>query len=309
MVKYSHYLPISACFMGIAIKLDTCITRLKNISASIGDEIFLRLRIGLPREILEIGRIVLISDIILETRNLTREFGGFVAIDNVNFSVREGSLHALIGPNGAGKSTMFNLLTKFLPQSAGSVLYKGVDISSEKPATLARRGMVRSFQISSVFPHLSVHENIRIALQSRFRETFDFWRSDQALSSYDTRVGELMTDVGLEGYADRLAVELPYGRKRALELATTLAMDPELILLDEPMAGMGQEDIDRTAALIKEVGRQRTIVMVEHNLKVVADISDRITVLRRGQIIAEGDYDAVSADSEVQKAYIGGGHD
>ena len=251
----------------------------------------------------------MISDVILETRGLSRDFGGFVAVDDVNFSVREGTLHALIGPNGAGKSTMFNLLTKFLPQSAGSIFYKGVDISSEKPATLARRGMVRSFQISSVFPHLSVHENIRIALQSRFRKTFGFWRSDRSLTAYDDRVRELMADVGLEGYANTLAVELPYGRKRALELATTLAMDPELILLDEPMAGMGQEDIDRTAALIRKVGRSRTIVMVEHNLKVVADISDRITVLRRGQIIAEGDYKTVSADSEVQKAYIGGGHD
>ena len=251
----------------------------------------------------------LISDVILETRGLTREFGGFVAVDNVDFSVQEGSLHALIGPNGAGKSTMFNLLTKFLPQSAGTIFYKGVDISSERPATLARRGMVRSFQISSVFPHLSAHENIRIALQSRFRETFVFWRSDRALDAYNERVGELMTDVGLEDYAHTLAAELPYGRKRALELATTLAMDPELILLDEPMAGMGQEDVQRTARLIREVGRSRTIVMVEHNLKVVADISDRITVLRRGKVIAEGDYDTVSGDAEVQKAYIGGGHD
>ena len=249
------------------------------------------------------------SDVILETRGLTREFSGFVAVDDVDFSVSTGALHALIGPNGAGKSTLFNLLTGFLQQSAGEIFYKGVDISRERPATLARRGMVRSFQISSVFPHLSVHENIRVALQARYRETFSFWRSDRALRVHDGRVSELLADVGLEGCADNLAVELPYGRKRALELATTLAVDPDLILLDEPMAGMGQEDISRTARLIKEAGRSRTIVMVEHNLSVVADISDRITVMRRGRIIAQGDYESVAADPEVRKAYIGGGHD
>lgn len=249
------------------------------------------------------------SDIILEAQGLRREFGGFTAVDDVDFHVREGTLHALIGPNGAGKSTMFNLLTKFLPQTAGSIFFKGVDVSAEKPATLARRGMVRSFQISSVFPQLTVQENIRVALQSRFRETFAFWRPDRTLKRFDNRVAELLADVGLEEYATTLAAELPYGRKRALELATTLAMDPELILLDEPMAGMGQEDIERTARLIRSVADSRTILMVEHNLSVVAEISDRITVLRRGRIIAEGDYAAVSADEEVQQAYIGGQHE
>ncbi len=245
------------------------------------------------------------ADVILETRGLTKKFGGFVAVDNVDFSVMEGSIHALIGPNGAGKSTMFNLLTKFLPQSAGTIHFKGVDISSLKPANLARRGMVRSFQISSVFLHLNVHTNIRIALQSRFRKTFEFWQSDRILKGYDDRVAELLTDVGLENYAGVMAIELPYGHKRALELATTLAMDPELILLDEPMAGMGQADIERTSNLIKQVGKKRTIVMVEHNLSVVSDISDQITVLRRGKIIAEGNYKTVSSNPEVQKAYIG----
>lgn len=245
---------------------------------------------------------------ILETRGLTREFRGFVAVSNVDFKVRAGSLHALIGPNGAGKSTLFNLLTRCLSPSSGSIYLKGEDISRVPPAKVARKGLVRSFQISSVFPHLTARENIRIALQSKHRQTFSFWRPDKILDQHNDTVMALLADVGLEPYADRVAVELSYGRKRALELATTLAMNPEIILLDEPMAGMGQEDIERTARLISRVGKDRTIVMVEHNLSVVADISDCITVLRRGEIIAEGSYAEVSSNSEVQQAYMGAGH-
>lgn len=245
---------------------------------------------------------------VIETHGLTREFGGFVAVRDVSFAVRQGTLHALIGPNGAGKSTLFNLLTRFLPPTRGTIRFRGQDITELGPAALARQGMVRSFQISSVFPHLTVHENVRVALQSLARETFAFWRGDHHLSRFDARVAELLADVGLEAYARRLAVELPYGRKRALELATTLAMDPQVILLDEPMAGMSREDIVRTAALIQRIGEGRTVLMVEHNLSVVADICDRITVLRRGEIIAEGSYAEVSADPEVKQAYIGGGH-
>lgn len=246
---------------------------------------------------------------VIETRGLTRTFGGFVAVKDVDFAVRKHALHALIGPNGAGKSTLFNLLTRFLPATRGTIVYRGTDVTRTPPATLARRGMVRSFQISSVFPHLTTHENVRIALQSRHRETFAFWRADRSLKHYDEEVRTLLADVGLEPYAQRLATELPYGRKRALELATTLAMQPDVILLDEPMAGMGQEDIARTAELIRRVGEGRTILMVEHNLSVVADICDRITVLRRGEIIAEGSYAEVSADPEVRQAYIGSDHD
>ncbi|MCZ4291003.1 ABC transporter ATP-binding protein [Hoeflea alexandrii] len=245
---------------------------------------------------------------ILETRGLTREFRGFVAVSNVDFKVRAGSLHALIGPNGAGKSTLFNLLTRCLSPSSGTIYLKGEEISKVPPARIARKGLVRSFQISSVFPHLTARENIRIALQSKHRQTFAFWRSDKVLDQHNDAVTALLADVGLEPYADRVAVELSYGRKRALELATTLAMNPEIILLDEPMAGMGQEDIERTSRLIRRVGMNRTIVMVEHNLSVVADISDRITVLRRGEIIAEGKYAEVSSNREVQQAYMGGGH-
>jgi branched-chain amino acid transport system ATP-binding protein len=245
---------------------------------------------------------------IIEARALTRSFGGFVAVNNVNLSIRPGTIHAMIGPNGAGKSTLFNLLTKFLSPSSGSIFFKERDITKMAPADIARLGLVRSFQISSVFPHLSAHENVRVALQARERETFTFWRSDSRLRRLDEEAMALLESVGLADRAQAKASELSYGRKRALELATTLALDPEVLLLDEPMAGMGTEDIGRTAALIRSVGKGRTILMVEHNLGVVADLSDRITVLRRGEVIAEGTYAEVSSDSEVRKAYMGGAH-
>ncbi|MZQ91124.1 ATP-binding cassette domain-containing protein [Frigidibacter albus] len=248
------------------------------------------------------------SDCILEARGLRKVFGGFVAIAGVDLRVQTGHLHALIGPNGAGKSTLFNLLTKFIQPSAGEIRFKGQDVTSAMPATIARLGMVRSFQISSVFPHLTVYENIRIALQAHARDTWGFWRSEQALHRFDEDVHDLMTQVGLEPLVYTRAADLSYGRKRALELATTLALKPELILLDEPMAGMGQEDVERTSALIRSLARRHTVLMVEHNLKVVADISDKITVLRRGEKIAEGSYDEVAANDEVRSAYMGGAH-
>ncbi|WP_083541644.1 ABC transporter ATP-binding protein [Sinorhizobium americanum] len=245
---------------------------------------------------------------IIEARALTRSFGGFVAVKNVDLKIRAGTIHALIGPNGAGKSTLFNLLTKFLSPSGGQILFKDRDITQMAPADIARMGLVRSFQISSVFPHLSAHENVRVALQARAKETFAFWRSNATLRRFDEEAARLLDSVGLADRAQTKAAELSYGRKRALELATTLALDPEALLLDEPMAGMGTEDIGRTAALIRSVGKGRTVLMVEHNLGVVSDLSDRITVLRRGEVIAEGSYSEVSADSEVRKAYMGGSH-
>jgi branched-chain amino acid transport system ATP-binding protein len=245
---------------------------------------------------------------IIEARALTRSFGGFIAVNNVDLSVRQGTIHAMIGPNGAGKSTLFNLLTKFLSPSSGRILFKERDITSMAPAEIARLGLVRSFQISSVFPHLSAHENVRVALQARERETFSFWKSSDKLRRLNDEAMALLDSVGLADRAQAKASELSYGRKRALELATTLALDPEVLLLDEPMAGMGTEDIGRTAALIRSVGKGRTILMVEHNLGVVADLSDRITVLRRGEVIAEGTYAEVSCDNEVRKAYMGGVH-
>jgi branched-chain amino acid transport system ATP-binding protein len=245
---------------------------------------------------------------ILETRNLTKEFKGFVAVKDVSLKIKRGQIHALIGPNGAGKTTFFNLLTKFLTPTRGTILYKGSDITTDRPAHIARRGMVRSFQISAVFPHLTVLENVRVAVQRKRRHSFDFWRSAKVLAELDERSRELLSAVGLSAYAHNVAVELPYGRKRALELATTLALDPEMMLLDEPTAGMTHEDVERIAALIKRVATDRTVLMVEHNLSVVADLSNHITVLARGEIIAEGDYQSISANPEVKQAYLGSEH-
>jgi branched-chain amino acid transport system ATP-binding protein len=248
------------------------------------------------------------SEIILETSGLTKQFRGFVAVKDVNLQIRRGTIHALIGPNGAGKSTVFNLLTKFLTPSAGSIRYKGNDITRMRPADIARLGMIRSFQISAVFPHLSVLENVRVALQRRQGTSFQFWRSESTLETLHDRARELIDAVNLTAYLDHAAVELPYGRKRALEIATTLALDPELMLLDEPLAGMGHEDIEHIANLIRRVAAERTVVMVEHNLSVVADLSDTITVLRRGEILAEGPYEVVSRNPQVMEAYMGAGH-
>jgi branched-chain amino acid transport system ATP-binding protein len=248
------------------------------------------------------------DDIILSADGLTKEFKGFLAVSGVDLEVVRGTIHAMIGPNGAGKTTCFNLLTKFLQPTSGRIVYKGRDITSLSPADIARLGLVRSFQISAVFPHLTTLENVRIALQRRRGESFDFWRSERVLAAFDDEAMRLLDDVGLTEFAKTPAVELSYGRKRALEIATTLALDPEMLLLDEPMAGMAQEDVERISALIKRISKNRTILMVEHNLSVVASLSDRITVLARGAVLAEGDYASVSADPRVIEAYIGAGH-
>jgi branched-chain amino acid transport system ATP-binding protein len=248
------------------------------------------------------------GDIILETEDLVKEFAGFVAVNGVNLSVGRGTIHALIGPNGAGKTTCFNLLTKFLKPTRGRIAFNGRDITALAPADVARLGLVRSFQISAVFPHLTVLENVRVALQRQRGGSFDFWRSSNVLDSLNERALQLIGDVGLSAFANTTAIELPYGRKRALEIATTLALDPEMLLLDEPMAGMGHEDIERISALIKSVSASRTVLMVEHNLSVVANLSDRITVLTRGRVLAEGNYDEVSQNPDVREAYLGVGH-
>jgi branched-chain amino acid transport system ATP-binding protein len=244
-------------------------------------------------------------DNILETRALTKEFKGFVAVSKVDLKVRRGSIHALIGPNGAGKTTCFNLLTKFLTPTSGQILYDGHDITAESSAAIARRGVIRSFQISSVFPHLSVLENVRVALQRQLDNSFHFWRSEKLLDRLNPLATELLREVDLERYADLTAVELSYGRKRALEIATTLAMAPQLMLLDEPTQGMGLEDVDRIRQLIKKVSVGRTILMVEHNMSVVSSIADTITVLQRGATLAEGSYDVVSRNPAVIEAYMG----
>jgi branched-chain amino acid transport system ATP-binding protein len=245
------------------------------------------------------------EEIIIETRGLTKEFNGFVAVAGVDLRVRRGHIHALIGPNGAGKTTFFNLLTKFLVPTRGGIFFEGKDITSARPAELARRGIVRSFQISAVFPHMTVLDNIRVGLQRTLGCSFHFWKPASSLRVLDSRAMELLESVDLGAFAHRVAVELPYGRKRALELATTLAMDPQLMLLDEPTQGMGHEDVERITALIRKVSQNRTVLMVEHNMSVVSTIADRITVLQRGQVIADGSYADVSKDPLVMEAYMG----
>jgi branched-chain amino acid transport system ATP-binding protein len=246
---------------------------------------------------------------VLLTEDLTKEFAGFVAVNGVSLRVKRGSIHALIGPNGAGKTTCFNLLTKFHTPTRGRIVFNDRDITALAPADVARLGLVRSFQISAVFPHLTVLENVRIALQRRRGGSFDFWRSKRVLDAFNDRAMALLADVGLGTFQDIKSVELPYGRKRALEIATTLALDPEMLLLDEPTAGMSHEDIERISALIKAVAANRTVLMVEHNLSVVANLCDVITVLTRGRVLAEGDYESVSSNPEVREAYMGVGHE
>ncbi len=242
---------------------------------------------------------------ILQTEGLTREFRGFVAVNGVDLQVMPGTIHALIGPNGAGKTTCFNLLTKFLQPTRGRIHFKGRDITRMRPAEIARLGLVRSFQISAVFPHLTALENVRLALQRARGGSYDFWRPEGVLNAYDERARTLLADVGLEDYVETPAVLLSYGRKRALEIATTLALDPQMMLLDEPTAGMTHEDVDRIVALIRRIRAGRTILMVEHNLSVVEGLCDRITVLTRGRVLAEGEYADVSKNPEVITAYLG----
>ena len=245
------------------------------------------------------------ADVILETRHLTKEFKGFTAVSDVNLQVQRGHIHALIGPNGAGKTTCFNLLTKFLIPTRGQILFNGRDITGVAPAQIARQGIIRSFQISAVFPHLTVLENVRIGLQRELGTSFHFWKSERTLASLNDRAMALLGEVGLRDFADTVTVDLPYGSKRALEIATTLAMEPELMLLDEPTQGMGHEDVHRVTELIKKVSAGRTILMVEHNMNVVSSIADIITVLQRGAVLAEGPYSEVSNNAQVMEAYMG----
>ena len=250
-----------------------------------------------------------VTDYALEARGISKSFGGFFAVKDVDLKIRRGSVHALIGPNGAGKTTCFNMLTKALQPTTGQIFLEGRDISRLPTSDVARLGLVRSFQISAVFPKLTVLENVRVALQRRRGDSFDFWRSQTVLRQFDEEARHRVDEVGLSGFADETADELSYGRKRALEIATTLALEPQMLLLDEPMAGMAQEDVERISALIKRISANRTTLMVEHNLSVVADLSDTITVLARGQVLAEGPYETVSKDPRVVEAYIGVGHE
>ena len=243
--------------------------------------------------------------VVLTARGLGKDFSGFTAVNNVDLDVRHARIHALIGPNGAGKTTVFNLLTKFLQPTRGQITLMGTDITRMRPDAVARMGLVRSFQISAVFPHLTVLENVRVALQRPAELAHQFWRPVSALDVLNGRAGLLIDELGLSPWRDVRAADLSYGRKRVLEIATTLALDPEVLLLDEPMAGMGHEDVATVAAIIREVAKTRAVLMVEHNLAVVADICHRVTVLQRGEILAEGDYATVAADPRVRTAYMG----
>jgi len=248
------------------------------------------------------------DDFILQTQDLVKEFKGFTAVDRVTLKVRRGTIHALIGPNGAGKTTVFNLLTKFLKPTRGTIVYNGRDITNSGPADIAKHGLIRSFQISSVFPHMTALENVRVALQAKHGGSYQFWRPGKVLERHNAKAMELLESVGLEQFAHVTAVELPYGRKRALEIATTLAMDPELMLLDEPTQGMGTEDVGVITELLRRVAKGRTVLMVEHNLGVVSTLADRITVLQRGAVLAEGNYQEVSTNPDVITAYMGAAH-
>ncbi|NTI60462.1 ABC transporter ATP-binding protein [Agrobacterium rhizogenes] len=243
--------------------------------------------------------------VVLSARGLRRDFGGFTAVKNVDLDVHDASVHALIGPNGAGKTTVFNLLTKFLQPTHGTITLLGTDITRTKPDKVARMGLVRSFQISAVFPHLTVLDNVRVALQRSNNLAHQFWLPVSALASLDDRAEQLLAAVGLTKERDAVAADLSYGRKRVLEIATTLALDPTVLLLDEPMAGMGLEDVNTVSAIIREVARTRAVLMVEHNLSVVANICHHVTVLQRGEILAAGDYATVSQDPRVREAYMG----
>jgi branched-chain amino acid transport system ATP-binding protein len=245
------------------------------------------------------------TPVVLSARGLGKRFADFDAVKGVDLDVRDARVHALIGPNGAGKTTVFNLLTKFHQPTAGTIHFMGTDITRMSPDKVARLGLVRSFQISAVFPHLTVLDNVRVALQRPAGLSTQFWRPLSALDRLAPRAKELVEHVGLGDALNTVAADLSYGRKRVLEIATTLALEPRVLLLDEPLAGMGQEDIQHVAGIIKEVAKTRAVLMVEHNLNVVAHICDTVTVLQRGEILAEGDYQTVSNDERVRVAYMG----
>ncbi|HET8615921.1 MAG TPA: ABC transporter ATP-binding protein [Actinomycetales bacterium] len=241
----------------------------------------------------------------LRTTGLVREFRGFTAVDGVDLAVAEGSVHALVGPNGAGKTTLFNLLTGFLRPTRGRIEVHGRDVTGLEPERIAHLGVARSFQITSLFDQLDLREHVQLALQGRAGGGLRFWRSNRVLDRYDSRVDELLDQVGLVDLASVRAGALSYGRKRALELALALALDPQVLLLDEPTAGMGLEDVDRTVNLVRVVAEGRTVVFVDHNMHVVGSLADRVTVLQSGRVIAEGTYDEVRRDPQVVTAYLG----
>lgn len=242
---------------------------------------------------------------VLLAEGLTRRFGGFVAVHDVTLALREGEIHGLIGPNGAGKSTLFNLLTRMLPATAGRIRYRGTDISRMPPAKVARMGLVRSFQISALFGEMTTRQNLRVALMRPSGLGWRAWVSDRTMGRFDDAAADIAAQVGLVDQMDLPASALPYGRKRALELGMALALDPDVLLLDEPLAGVGHEEIDAVCALIRKAAEGRTLLMVEHNLGAVERLCDRVTVLQRGEVIASGGYAEIAAHPQVRTAYLG----
>jgi len=245
------------------------------------------------------------DETLLQTRSLTKEFRGFRAVSDVDLVVQTGTVHALVGPNGAGKTTLFNLLTGFLEPTSGTIEYDGHDITGKRPEDIAHLGIARSFQITSLFDALTLREHLELALASRTGLGMRFWQSVTRFSRFDDRATALLDQVGLADLSGLPAGSLAYGQKRALELALALALDPKLLLLDEPTAGMGVEDVDRTIALVKQVAEGRTVVLVDHNMHVVGSLAHTVTVLQSGQVLAEGPYEQVRQDPRVVEAYLG----
>ena len=247
------------------------------------------------------------GDVILETRGLRKEFDALVAVDDVDIRIEAGAFHSIIGPNGAGKTTLFNLISGTMQPTRGKVLYKGEDITRLHAHRAIHLGIGRSFQITNLFPNLTVLENVRLAAQAMGRDNFHIWRSHRKFASYLDRAAEVLDLVGLADRAPFLARTLPHGDQRKLELGMILAPDPEVLMLDEPTAGMAAEqvpDLMRLIASIQEAG-DKTVVLVEHNMNVVMSASDRITVMHRGSVLTEGSPEEVAADENVQTAYLG----
>lgn len=241
----------------------------------------------------------------LSTRGLTKDFRGFTAVDQVDLDVAPSEIHALVGPNGAGKTTLFNLLTGFIRPTSGTIHVAGEDITGQEPDRIARKGVARSFQITSLFENLTPREHVELALQGRGRGGLKFWRSDRIMRIYRPRADELIQEVGLAQLADRRSATLTYGQKRALEMALVLALDPSVMLLDEPTAGMGLEDVDRTIELVRRISADRTVVLVDHNMHVVGSLAHRVTVMQAGRVLTQGTYEQVRNDERVIAAYLG----
>jgi branched-chain amino acid transport system ATP-binding protein len=241
----------------------------------------------------------------LETRDLSKDFAGFRAVDRVTIALDDGKIHALVGPNGAGKTTLFHMLTGFVRPSAGAIHAFGVDVTGLPPDRISRMGVARSFQITSLFDRRTALQHVVLALHVADPVSLRFWTSERALLRYRDRAMAILDEVGLTGVASRTAASLPYGQKRALELALALALEPKLLLLDEPTSGMGLEDLRRTIALIRHVHAGRTVLIVEHNMGVVAELADRVIVMQQGRVIADGTYEDVRHDPAVVTAYLG----